>query len=79
MEVIHNLGISSIRKNVNENAGFLLSNKKGSYCCFFNEQNSRYYGLFYFDDKTMTMYKLIENIEFVNKNENSRSVRLGAL
>lgn len=63
MEVIHNLGILSIKKDVNENAGFLLANKKGSYCAFFGAPSSRYHGLFYFDEKTMDMYRTIENIE----------------
>ena len=65
MEVIHNLGILSIKKNVNENIGFLLTNKKGSYCSFFNMLSSRYQGLFYFDEKTMNMYKFIDNIGLV--------------
>lgn len=63
MEIIHNLGILSVKKNVNDNAGFLLANKKGSYCSFYNSPNSRYNGLFYFDEKTMDMYKFIESIE----------------
>ena len=71
MEVIHNLGILSIKKNVNENAGFLLANKKGSYCSFFNSPSSRYQGLFYFDEETMSMYKLIENIELGNSDVSS--------
>ena len=68
MESVHNLGILSIKKSVNENAGFLLANKKGSYCSFFNAPASRYYGLFYFDEKTMNMYKFIENIEIIGSN-----------
>ena len=69
MEVIHNLGNLTIRKNVNENAGFLLTSKKGSCCGFFNEQNSRYFGLFYFDEKSMNMYKFIESIEIANRSK----------
>lgn len=68
MEVIHNLGILSIKKSVNENTGFLLANKKGGYCSFFNSPSSRYQGLFYFDEEMMRMYKLIENIEMNNSN-----------
>src|SRR3989338_7569886 len=51
MQVTHSLGILSINKNVNENAGFLLTNKKGGYCSFFNIPSSRYQGLFYFDER----------------------------
>ncbi len=63
MEVVHDTGSLSIRKNVADNAGFLLTNKKGSYCSFFNGHSSRYHGLFYFDEKEMSMYKFIESIE----------------
>lgn len=66
MEVAHNLGILSVKKDVDENIGFLLTNKKGSYCSFFNVPSSRYQGLFYFDEETMNMYKFIENIELGN-------------
>ena len=69
MEIIHNLGILSIKKRVDENIGFLLANKKGGYCSFFNAASSRYYGLFYFDEKTMDMYKFIENIEITGYND----------
>ena len=65
MEVIHSLGILSLNRNVDENAGFLLTNKNGSYCSLYNEPSSRYQGLFYFDEKTMDMYKFIENMEIV--------------
>ncbi len=68
MEITHNLGALRIKKNSNENAGFLLTNKNGSYCSFFSEPSSRYQGLFYFDAKTMNMFRLIENIELVNGN-----------
>ena len=63
MQVIHNLGILSINRNVSENVGFLLANKKRSCCSFFNAPASRYQGLFYFDEKSMNMFKFIENIE----------------
>ena len=63
MQVIHHLGILSVNGNINENCGFLLTNKKGSYCSFFNKPASRYYGFFYFDNKSMKMYKFVENIE----------------
>ncbi|MBI2657675.1 hypothetical protein HYX08_03195 [Candidatus Woesearchaeota archaeon] len=66
MEIIHNLGILSIKKNAEGNAGFVLANKKGSYCSFFDFPSSRYQGLFYFDEESMNMYKLIENIELNN-------------
>ena len=69
MNVIHNLGILTIKKDIKENVGFLLTNKKGSYCSFFNAPTSRYQGLFYFDEKTMDMYKFIENIEIVTHND----------
>ncbi|MBI2656498.1 hypothetical protein HYX03_02060, partial [Candidatus Woesearchaeota archaeon] len=66
MQVIHNLGILSMNRNVSENAGFLLANKRGSYCCFFNAPASRYQGLFYYDEKSMNMFKFIENIEIID-------------
>ena len=72
MQVTHSLGILSINKNVNENAGFLLTNKKGGYCSFFNIPSSRYQGLFYFDEKAMDMYKIIEKIEIVGSNNVER-------
>ena len=68
MKVIHHLGILSISKDTEENAGFLLTNKKGSYCSFFNEPSSRYFGFFYFDSKSMKMYKVVENIEIAGDN-----------
>ena len=72
MEIIHNLGILSVKKNVSDDAGFLLANKKGSYLSLFNAPSSRYQGLFYFDEKTADMYKFIENIEVIGSNEISR-------
>ncbi|MBI2653259.1 hypothetical protein HYX02_00460 [Candidatus Woesearchaeota archaeon] len=71
MEVIHNLANLSIKKSADGNVGFLLMNKKGSYCSFFNMPSSRYQGLFYFDEKTMSMYKFIENIEIAGNNDAS--------
>jgi hypothetical protein len=68
MEIIHSLGILSINKNTDENTGFLLTNRKGSYCSFFNAPSSRYYGFFYFDEKSMEMYRFIENIEIIGNN-----------
>ena len=64
MKIIHNLGVLSISKATDENAGFLLSNRRGSYCSFSNAA-SRYQGMFYFDAKSMEIYKFIENIEIV--------------
>ncbi len=69
MRVIHNLGILSTSKDVNENVGFLLTNKKGGYCSFFNIQNSRFYGLFYFDENELKMYKFIEDIVIIGHNK----------
>ncbi len=69
MQVIHSLGNLTINKNVNGNAGFLLANKKGSYCSFFNAPSSRFYGLFYFDEESMNMYRFIESIEIANGND----------
>ena len=69
MNLIHHLGILSINKNVNENIGFLLTGKNGSYCSFFNQPSSRYQGLFYFDKKTLNMYRFIENIEIPGNNK----------
>lgn len=63
MQIIHNLGILTVKKDTDENAGFLLTNKEGSYCSFFNKTSSRYQGLFYFDDSSMKMYKFIESID----------------
>ncbi len=68
MLITHYLGILSINKNIDDNIGFLLTDKKGSYCSFFNKPASRYYGFFYFDNKSMKMYKFVENIEIVGHN-----------
>src|SRR3989338_3963316 len=76
MKIIHHLGALSISKNTSENAGFLLTNKKGSYCSFFSQPSSRYYGFFYFDAKSMNMHKFIENIEIVG-HENADFVKNG--
>ena len=73
MEVVHDTGSLSVRRSITGNLGFLLTNKKGSYCSFFNEQNSRYDGLFYFDEKEREMYKFIESIEV---KENSSIISL---
>ena len=69
MQVIHHLGILSISKNIDDNPGFLMTNKKGSYCSFFCKPASRYYGFFYFDNKSMKMYRFIENIENAGHND----------
>lgn len=69
MEIIHNLGVLSLKKSVNEDAGFLLTNRVGGYCSLFSSPSSRYHGLFCFDKKTMKMYKVIESIELAEKNE----------
>ncbi len=66
MQVTHSLGILSANKDVKENVGFLLANKKGGYCSFFNEPASRYHGFFYFDEAREEMYRFIENIEFAD-------------
>ena len=71
MQVTHSLGNLSLKKNVDENIGFLLANKKGGYCSFFNMPTSRYHGLFYFDESIMKMYKFIEDIEIVGSNDTS--------
>ena len=67
MKLIHHLGILSINKNISNNIGFLLANKKGSYCSLFSEPASRYYGFFYFDNKSMKMYKFLDNIEVAGR------------
>ena len=74
MQVIHNVGTLNIKRQVNENAGFLLSNNKGSYCSFFSEPSSRYFGLFFFDIAEMSMYKFIDSIEVIG-NENITELR----
>src|SRR3989338_1391348 len=68
MKIIHNLGVLNISKATDENAGFLLSNRRGSYCSFSNAA-SRYQGMFYLDAKSMEMYKFIESIEIEGKND----------
>ena len=74
MEVTHYLGSLSASKNLNENVGFLLTNKNGGYCSFFSKPSSRYHGFFYFDKKSMSMYKFIENIEILG-HENADSLK----
>ncbi|MBI2649831.1 hypothetical protein HYX04_00790 [Candidatus Woesearchaeota archaeon] len=68
MKAIHSLGILSLNRAIGGNAGFLLTNKKGSYCSLYNAPSSRYQGLFYFDEKTMDMHKFIESIEVADSN-----------
>ncbi len=72
MKVIHNLPDLSISKNINEDAGFLITNKNGSYCNFFSTPNSKYHGLFYYHKKDSRMYKFIEDIKLfgINKDIN---------
>ena len=67
MQLIHHIGILSINRNTDENAGFFLTNRKGSYCSLFSEPASRYYGFFYFDNKSMKMYKFLDNIEVAGR------------
>lgn len=67
MRIIHNLGILSASKEANDNCGFLLANKIGGYCSFFNKPTSRYHGFFYFDSKSMKMHKFLESIEIVGR------------
>jgi len=69
MEVIHNIGRLSIKRGVNENVGFLLTNKNGSYCSFFSAISSKYHGFFCFDAQAAEMYKLIESIEIVGQRD----------
>lgn len=69
MKLIHSLGILNLSKDTNDSAGFLLTNKRGSYSAFFSKQDSRYYGFFYFDPKAGEMYKIIENIEIAGNDE----------
>ncbi len=69
MEIIHDVGILKIWKNIGADAGFLLTNKNGSYCSFFSNPSSRYFGLFWLDEKSMSMYKFIENIEVIGSNK----------
>ncbi|MBI1935404.1 hypothetical protein HYS31_03105 [Candidatus Woesearchaeota archaeon] len=76
MQLIHNLGILSVKKEEDGNAGFLLTNKKGSYCSFPGTQNSRYNGLFLFDEAAMRMFKFIESIEVIG-NETLTAFRNG--
>ncbi|MBI3027880.1 hypothetical protein HYY70_07260 [Candidatus Woesearchaeota archaeon] len=66
MKVTHLIKNLSIRKTINGNLGFLITNKKGSYCSFFNNSFSRYQGLFFFDSKSMSMYKFIDDIYIVD-------------
>ena len=63
MQIIHHLGILTVRKKIEEDAGFLLTNKMGGYCSFFNLPSSRYRGLFFFEPKSMKMYRFVESIE----------------
>lgn len=69
MQAIHYLGILSVNKDIEDDAGFLLTNKRGGYCSFFCRQSSRYHGLFYFDNKSMKMYKFIESIEIAGHDD----------
>ncbi len=69
MNAIHHLGILTINNKINDNLGFLLTNRNGGYCSFFKNPSSRYQGFFYFDQKTRSMYRFIENIEIPGNNK----------
>ncbi len=69
MEVTHDLGFLRASRSINENIGFMLTSKNGSYCSFFNKSASRYHGLFYFDAVAMRMYKFIDEIRIPSAGE----------
>ena len=69
MNIIHNLHDKSVSRRTEGDAGFMLSNKKGSYCSFFSRPLSKYNGLFLFDPSSMFMHKTIEHIEIEGAEE----------
>ena len=60
MIIKHAFNELAIEKETNEDAGFMLANKSGSYIFLRESPESRYEGLFLFDESNM--YKTLENI-----------------
>lgn len=65
MKIEHIFGKLSASKKVNEDVGFMLTNKNGSYIFLRQKPASRYEGLFMFDGSNM--YKTIESINVKNR------------
>jgi len=65
MKIVHSLeGYGQIQKEVQEEVGFLLTNKKGAYLSLFPQITSRYQG--WFVPLKSQLYKIIENIRPIN-------------
>ncbi|MBW2977184.1 hypothetical protein KY347_07115 [Candidatus Woesearchaeota archaeon] len=60
MRIQHVFGKLKAEKNINEDLGFMLTNKNGSYAFLRQNPSSRYEGVFLFD--CGNMYKTIESI-----------------
>jgi hypothetical protein len=65
MKLSYSIGKAKVSKEVDK-ASFMLSNRIGGYTYLSDEPNSRYNGFFFFDK--YKMFRIIENIELVNKN-----------
>jgi len=61
MRIVHSLNHEKIEKEVQDEVGFLLTNKSGAYLSLFNQPTSRYQG--WFVPFRNNLYKIIENIE----------------
>lgn len=65
MLVVHNFKGNEIKKRVNENIGFLIGNKNGSYFSLSNDLASRYEGAFFYEKSKLC--RTIANINSKGK------------
>jgi glycogen debranching enzyme len=64
VKIVNSFKNLTIEKNIIEDNSFILTNKKGSYTYFAEKPESRYQGVFFFDN--FNMYKVIENINLID-------------
>jgi len=64
VKIVHSFKNLTIEKNVKEDISFILTNKKGSYVYLAEKPESKYQGMFFFNN--FWMYKVIENINLID-------------
>lgn len=64
MKIVHSFQDFKEEKNIEKEAGFILTNKKGSYVFLNDKPDSRYQGFFFFDG--IKMFKIIEDIKLLD-------------
>src|SRR3989338_309616 len=67
MKLTHILGATKISRQTKENTGFLLANKKGSFCNFYEKPNSRHNGIFFKGDDDSRVFRTVESIQLLDK------------